>query len=73
MDRTLAITAVPPVTPPQDFVGASVSQEGQTTSGSQEGQASTVSPRGPEGPDEGPPFNVDPPPLPDYDSGYGSA
>ena len=27
----------------------------------------------PEDPDEGPPSDVDPPPLPDYDSGYGSA
>ena len=106
MDRTLAITAVPPVTsPPRNFVGmAKRSHSSPLTSlpspkkarlpmvpkksrhplshvvlGRLEMIKDIMSPHPyglvtiPEDPDKGLPSDVDPPPLPDYDSGYGSA
>ena len=104
MDRTLAITAVPPVTPPLDFISASKRNHSspfvpppapkksklppvpkkvrhplfRIRLGRLEMIKDIMSPHPyglatiPEVPDEGPPSDVDPPPLPDYDSGYGS-
>ena len=106
MDRTLAITAVPPVTPPpRDFVGmAKRSHSSPLTPPPSPKKArlppvpkksrhplsciglgrlemikdiTSPHPYGlatvPKDPDEGPPSDVDPPPLPDYDSWYVSA
>ena len=105
MDRTLAITAVPPVTPPRDFVGAPKRSHSSPLTPPQSPKKVTLPPvpkksRHPlsrigfgrlemikdimsphpyglatvrEDPDEGPPSDVASLPLPDYDSGYGSA